>query len=81
MAVGAAVRASITNRAPEPTVDEGTSAGREPALHPVDRRQQHLRALAQEHTPVARPKSLISGKNVKIEWSANWDDDLGGSTA
>jgi nitrate reductase / nitrite oxidoreductase, beta subunit len=31
-----------------------------------------------EHTPVARPKSLISGKNMKIEWSANWDDDLAG---
>ncbi len=38
-------------------------------------------APAQEHTPVARPKSLISGKNMKVEWSANWDDDLGGSTA
>ena len=38
-------------------------------------------APAQEHTPVARPKSLISGKDMKIEWSANWDDDLGGSTA
>lgn len=38
-------------------------------------------APAQAHTPVARPKSLISGKNMKIEWSANWDDDLGGSTA
>ena len=37
-------------------------------------------APAQEHTPVARPKSLISGQNMKIEWSANWDDDLGGST-
>jgi nitrate reductase / nitrite oxidoreductase, beta subunit len=37
-------------------------------------------APAQEHTPVARPKSLISGENMKIEWSANWDDDLGGST-
>lgn len=37
-------------------------------------------APAQEHTPVARPKSLISGKDMKIEWSANWDDDLGGST-
>ncbi|KRF19073.1 nitrate reductase [Nocardioides sp. Soil797] len=36
-------------------------------------------APAQEHTPVARPKSLISGKNMKITWSANWDDDLGGS--
>ena len=31
-----------------------------------------------EHTPVARPKSLISGKDMKIEWSANWDDDLAG---
>ena len=29
--------------------------------------------------PVARPKSLISGKNMNVEWSANWDDDLGGS--
>ncbi|MFD6443506.1 nitrate reductase subunit beta [Promicromonospora sp. NPDC060204] len=33
------------------------------------------------HTPVARPKSLLTGKDVKIEWSANWDDDLAGSTA
>ena len=31
-----------------------------------------------EHTPVARPKSLISGKPMQIRWSANWDDDLGG---
>ncbi len=31
-----------------------------------------------EHTPVAQPKSLISGKPMKIEWSANWDDDLAG---
>src|SRR3954453_6143601 len=38
-------------------------------------------APAQEHTPVARPKSLITGADMKIEWSANWDDDLGGSTA
>src|SRR4029077_10295774 len=38
-------------------------------------------APGQEPPPVARPKSLISGKNMKIEWSANWDDDLGGSTA
>ena len=29
--------------------------------------------------PVARPKSLITGKNMKIQWSANWDDDLGGT--
>jgi nitrate reductase beta subunit len=38
-------------------------------------------APAQQHTPVARPKSLISGDDMKVEWSANWDDDLGGSTA
>ncbi|MBQ0988159.1 nitrate reductase subunit beta [Streptomyces sp. F63] len=36
-------------------------------------------APLQEHTPVARPKSLITGKDLKISWSANWDDDLGGS--
>ncbi len=35
-------------------------------------------APAQRHTPVARPKSLLTGKNMKVEWSANWDDDLGG---
>ncbi|MGV9559042.1 nitrate reductase subunit beta [Streptomyces sp. NPDC003522] len=38
-------------------------------------------APLQEHTPVARPKSLITGKDMKISWSANWDDDLGGSAA
>jgi nitrate reductase / nitrite oxidoreductase, beta subunit len=31
-----------------------------------------------DHTPVARPKSLISGEPMKIQWSANWDDDLAG---
>ncbi|WP_030176623.1 nitrate reductase subunit beta [Spirillospora albida] len=36
-------------------------------------------APLQEHTPVARPKSLLTGKDMKITWSANWDDDLGGS--
>ena len=29
--------------------------------------------------PVARPKSLITGKDTKITWSANWDDNLGGT--
>jgi nitrate reductase beta subunit len=32
----------------------------------------------QPTTPVARPKSLISGRDTRITWSANWDDDLGG---
>src|SRR5690606_14088104 len=31
-----------------------------------------------EDTPVARPRSLITGEPTKITWSANWDDDLGG---
>jgi nitrate reductase beta subunit len=29
--------------------------------------------------PVARPKSLITGEDTSITWSANWDDNLGGS--
>ncbi|MDU0289875.1 nitrate reductase subunit beta [Saccharothrix longispora] len=36
-------------------------------------------APLQEHTPVARPRSLISGEPAKITWSANWDDNLGGA--
>ncbi|WP_221652930.1 nitrate reductase subunit beta, partial [Actinotalea ferrariae] len=36
-------------------------------------------APLQEHSPVARPKSLISGKDINVSWSANWDDDLGGA--
>ncbi|QIM21790.1 nitrate reductase subunit beta [Phycicoccus sp. HDW14] len=38
-----------------------------------------LNAPAQKTFPVARPHSLISGKPINISWSANWDDDLGGS--
>lgn len=34
-----------------------------------------------EHTPVARPKSLLSGQDMQVTWSANWDDDLGGAPA
>ncbi|MER5886420.1 nitrate reductase subunit beta [Streptomyces sp. NPDC001941] len=30
--------------------------------------------------PVAEPRSLLSGKPMKIEWSSNWDDNLGGAT-
>ncbi|QSE87255.1 nitrate reductase subunit beta (plasmid) [Rhodococcus pseudokoreensis] len=36
-------------------------------------------APAQDHMPVARPKSLLTGENTKITWSSNWDDDLAGS--
>ncbi len=35
-------------------------------------------APLQEHSPVARPKSLLSGQDMAVRWSANWDDDLGG---
>ncbi|WP_207550215.1 nitrate reductase subunit beta [Thermostaphylospora chromogena] len=36
-------------------------------------------APAQADTPVARPRSLITGEPTKITWSANWDDDLAGA--
>ncbi|WP_199546137.1 nitrate reductase subunit beta [Streptomyces sp. N35] len=29
--------------------------------------------------PVAEPRSLITGKPMKIEWSSNWDDNLAGA--
>ena len=35
-------------------------------------------APAGDDFPVARPKSLITGKDTEITWSANWDDNLGG---
>ncbi|MCR6713042.1 MAG: nitrate reductase subunit beta [Demequina sp.] len=30
-------------------------------------------------SPVAQPQSAITGKPMKITWSANWDDDLAGA--
>jgi nitrate reductase / nitrite oxidoreductase, beta subunit len=39
-----------------------------------------ISAPLQEHTPVARPYSLLTGKPMPITWSANWDDNLGGNT-
>ncbi len=32
-----------------------------------------------QNGPVARPKSLLTGKDMDIKWSGNWDDNLGGS--
>src|SRR6187402_1610779 len=32
-----------------------------------------LNSPATSTFPVARPKSLISGKQMNVEWSANWD--------
>lgn len=31
-----------------------------------------------EHQPVARPKSLLTGDNIDLEWGPNWEDDLAG---
>ncbi|TDD13140.1 nitrate reductase subunit beta [Nonomuraea diastatica] len=39
---------------------------------------QLFSAPMQTDTPVARPRSLITGRPTKISWSANWDDDLAG---
>ncbi|AHH18797.1 nitrate reductase beta chain [Nocardia nova SH22a] len=36
-------------------------------------------APLQRHPPVARPRSLITGRDTKITWSANWDDNLAGA--
>jgi nitrate reductase / nitrite oxidoreductase, beta subunit len=38
-----------------------------------------VNAPAGDQMPVARPMSLLDGKPMKVQWSANWDDDLGGS--
>ncbi|MDQ4102805.1 MAG: nitrate reductase subunit beta [Actinomycetota bacterium] len=37
-----------------------------------------LSAPPSDTTPVARPRSLITGEDTKVTWGANWDDDLGG---
>ena len=34
---------------------------------------------AHQHTPVARPKSLLTGKDVKAVWVANWGQAAGSS--
>ena len=38
-----------------------------------------LDAPAQQNFPVARPHAMITGKPMKPQWGANWDDDLGGT--
>ncbi len=37
-----------------------------------------LSAPQMDTTPVARPISLITGKDTTVTWGPNWDDDLGG---
>jgi nitrate reductase / nitrite oxidoreductase, beta subunit len=31
-----------------------------------------------KHQPSTRPKSLITGENMQIQWGPNWEDDLAG---
>ncbi|WP_394214612.1 nitrate reductase subunit beta [Brachybacterium vulturis] len=40
-----------------------------------------LNAPAQKNIPTAPPKSQLTGKPIDIQWSGNWDDDLGGTYA
>ena len=46
---------------------------------PFDFDYQHLHTAGEsKHQPVARPRSLISGKRMeKIEWGPNWEEILG----
>jgi nitrate reductase beta subunit len=46
---------------------------------PFDFDYQHLHTAADsKHQPVARPRSLITGKRMeKIEWGPNWEEILG----
>lgn len=32
-----------------------------------------------KHQPSLRPKSLLTGKNMRIQWGPNWEDDLAGT--
>ncbi|WP_110931608.1 nitrate reductase subunit beta [Paenibacillus bouchesdurhonensis] len=41
---------------------------------------EHLtNAGEKKHQPVARPKSVITGDNMDLEWGPNWEDDLAGA--
>ena len=32
------------------------------------------------HQPSIRPKSLLTGENIKLRWGPNWEDDLAGAS-
>jgi nitrate reductase beta subunit len=36
---------------------------------------------AKKHQPATRPKSLITGKPMRLKWGPNWEDDLAGVSA
>jgi len=38
-----------------------------------------LSSPTQKHQPVARPRSVITGKNMDLKWGPNWEDDLAGA--
>jgi nitrate reductase beta subunit len=38
-----------------------------------------ITAPAGQHSPVMRPKSAITGRDLAITWGPNWEDDLGGA--
>ena len=65
-------------RLPSSRRSSPTPAPRDPGLlRALDVRVRHAPVRAAgRHRPVARPKSLLTGKDMKIGWSANWDDDL-----
>ena len=44
-------------------------------LRPPDQRPGQRRTSRS-----ARPKSLVTGKDLDLQWGPNWDDDLAGST-
>ncbi|MCP2258229.1 respiratory nitrate reductase beta subunit [Streptoalloteichus tenebrarius] len=48
----------------------------EPASYDYD---TLITAPAGAHTPVARPKSALTGEDMAITWGPNWEDDLGGA--
>ncbi|MCD4838898.1 nitrate reductase subunit beta [Neobacillus sedimentimangrovi] len=37
-----------------------------------------IKSPKKEHQPVARPKSLLTGEYMDIQWGPNWEDDLAG---
>ncbi len=54
-----------------PTIDEYY----EPWTYDYDKL---ISSPKRKHQPSTRPKSLITGKNLQIEWGPNWEDDLAG---
>jgi nitrate reductase beta subunit len=40
--------------------------------------QKLIESPKRKHQPSIRPKSQITGRNMRIEWGPNWEDDLAG---